>query len=144
MYEKQRDHHRSVSPSALETLGQLRQHGTRLALLTNGNATYQHRKLEQHQLTTFFDCIFIEEEFGVGKPDARMYQAALQNLHLTAGETWMIGDNLWLDVEAPQQLGIFACWFDPHLKGLPHQSPVHPDCIIHTFPEIVQQIERTK
>lgn len=147
VYETQRDYHRQLSPSALETLGRLRQQSIRLALLTNGNATYQRRKLEQHRLISFFDCIFIEEEFGVGKTDTRIYQAALESLHLTAKETWMVGDNLYFDVEVPQRLSIFAFWFDPHNQGLPLQSHIHPDGIIHTLPEIFQHmghLERNK
>lgn len=139
-YEMQREHTRCLAPSALETLGQLRKQGIRLGLLTNDNATYQRRELEQHHLTAFFDCILIEEEFRVGKPDPRIYQEALGQLQIPAHETWIIGDNLWFDVGAPQQLGLFACWFDPDLQGLPHQTQVHPDCIIHTLTALLDEI----
>ena len=49
----------------------------------------------------------------------------------------MIGDNLTLDIAASQQLGIFAIWFDPSHKGLPKESSVHPDRIIHSLPELL-------
>lgn len=139
-YEMLRDRHRSLTPFALETLEQLRQRNIRLALLTNGNATYQRRKLEQHHLAPYFDCILIEEEFGVGKADVRIYQAALEQLYLRANETWMIGDNLSFDIATPQQLGIFTLWFDPQKKGLPVHRNISPDCTLHTLLDLFREM----
>lgn len=144
VYEAQRDHYRCLTPSALETLQKLRQKGVRLALLTNGNATYQRRKIAQYHLAPLFDGILIEEEYGFGKPDPRIYQEALARLCLTAPKTWMVGDNLRFDIEASQQLGIFACWFDPYRQGLSPQTKIHPDRILHTLPEILQGWEDGK
>jgi putative hydrolase of the HAD superfamily len=140
LYELFRERHRLTIPFARETLEQLQKQHIRLALLTNGNATYQRKKLEQHHLASFFECILIEEEFGVGKSDPRIYQAALNQLHLPAQETWMVGDNLFFDVATPQQLGIFTFWFDPLEKGLPPHPLAQPDRIIRTLPELLQEL----
>lgn len=139
-YEILREQHRCLAPFALETLEQLHKQNIRLALLTNGNARYQRHKIERHYLTTFFECILIEEEYGVGKPDPSIYQSALEQLHLVANQAWMVGDHLWFDVGAPQQLGIFALWFDPDQAGLPLDTQVRPDRIIHTLPELLSEI----
>ena len=136
-YEALRDEYLALVPHALETLQTLRAPGKLLGLLTNGNATYQRRKIERHHLASLFDCILIEEEFGVAKPDPRVYLAALEQLGVTPHEAWMVGDNLALDVGAPQQLGIFGIWFDPARRGLPEETPVHPDRIIHALPELL-------
>jgi len=136
-YELLRDEYLAPVPHARETLEVLRARKKRLGLLTNGNATYQRRKIERHHLATFFDCILIEEEFGMAKPDPRIYLAALEQLQITPREAWMVGDNLTLDVGAPQQLGIGGIWFDPARRGLPEESSVHPDQIIHTLPELL-------
>ncbi len=53
------------------------------------------------------------------------------------GETWMIGDNLEWEVEAPQRLGIYAIWMDVHGDGLPEGSTVKPDRIIRSLTELV-------
>jgi len=73
----------------------------------------------------------------VAKPDPRIYLAALEQLQITPREACMVGDNLALDVGAPQQLGIPSIWFDPARRGLPEESSVHPDCIIHSLPELL-------
>lgn len=140
LYEVLRERQQRTSPFALETLNQLQKQHIRLALLTNGNASYQRRKIEQHCLASFFECIFIEGEFGGGKSDTRIYQAALDQLHLPAQATWMVGDNLLFDVAIPQLLGIFTFWFDPFEKGLPSDPPAHPDRIIRTLLEVLQEL----
>jgi len=61
----------------------------------------------------------------------------LEQLQITPREAWMVGDNLTLDVGAPQQLGIGGIWFDPARRGLPEETSVHPDHIIHTLPELL-------
>jgi putative hydrolase of the HAD superfamily len=121
---------------ALETLHSLREQGIRLGLVTNGAASMQRAKIERFGLASFFECIVIEGEFGVGKPDERVYQHALGALGLVPAQAWMVGDNLEWDVGAPQRLGIAGVWVDFAQKGLPASSSVHPDYTIHTLPDV--------
>ena len=121
-------------PGALETLQELRKRDVRLALLTNGSATIQRRRIEKHALPSYFDCILIEGEFGFGKPDRRVYLHALDQLGVIPKEAWMVGDNLEWEVAIPQYLGMFAIWFDFADKGLPASSAVHPDRMIKSLP----------
>jgi putative hydrolase of the HAD superfamily len=124
-------------PGALDTLQRLCGQGIRLALITNGNADLQRRKINRFGLEPYFDYILVEGEFGVGKPDARVYQHVLEQLKVKPNQAWMIGDNLEWDVVAPQRLGIFGVWNDFARKGLPESSTVQPDRIIHTITELV-------
>ena len=72
-YRDRRDDRLSLFPGALDTLAALREAGVRLAMLTNGAATPQRAKIERFALARYFDCIIVEGEFGVGKPEARVY-----------------------------------------------------------------------
>jgi putative hydrolase of the HAD superfamily len=123
-------------PGAIETLAQLRERGTRLGLLTNGDREGQRRKIERFALGLFFDCILIEGELGYGKPDERVYLRALAELKVSPAETVMVGDNLEWDVAAPQRLGIRGIWVDLAGKGLPQDSPVKPFGIISAVTEL--------
>ncbi len=118
-----------VFPGAHEAIDALKAYGVKLALVTNGAAGPQRAKVERFALTHRFDHIQIEGEHGFGKPDERAYLHAMQALGVTAAETWMIGDNLEWEVEAPQRLGIYAIWIDAHGEGLPaefqHQARSH-------------------
>lgn len=124
-------------PGAIETLHYFREQGIRLALVTNGNAQDQRRKINKFELAPLFECIVIEGEFGVGKPDERVYVHVLDQLNVESQEAWMIGDNLEWDVSAAQRVGIFGIWIDHTGQGLPATSPVCPDRIIRSLSELI-------
>ena len=126
-----------VFPGAHDAIDALKAHGVKLALVTNGAAGIQRAKVERFALTHRFDHIQIEGEHGFGKPEERAYRHAMQALGVTAGETWMVGDNLKWEVEVPQRLGIFAIWIDVHGEGLPAGSTVKPDRIIRSLTELL-------
>jgi putative hydrolase of the HAD superfamily len=76
---------------SIEALDHMRGLDIKLALLTNGNASAQQQKIDRFGLTRHFDYILIEGEFGVGKPDARVYHAAMSALGSVPSDTWMVG-----------------------------------------------------
>lgn len=122
---------------AMDALRSFRERGLRLALITNGNAAFQRRKIDKFGLAPFFGCILIEGEFGLGKPDERVYRHALDQLQVIPQDTWMVGDHLEFDVAASQRLGIFSIWVDVAGSGLPESSLVRPDRIIRTLSELI-------
>jgi len=123
-------------PGIRDALSTLRERGVPLALVTNGDVRHQRRKIEQHDLERFFDVIVIEGEFGCGKPDPRVYRAAMDALRSRADETSFVGDNLEWDVAAPQRLGLYAIWVDTARAGLPDGTAVQPHLIVHSLAEL--------
>jgi putative hydrolase of the HAD superfamily len=126
-----------VFPGAHDAIDRLKALGVKLALVTNGAADTQRAKVERFELAHRFDHIQIEGEHGFGKPDEQAYLHAMAALGVTAGETWMIGDNLEWEVVAPQRLGIYAIWMDVHGDGLPEGSTIRPDRIIRSLGELL-------
>jgi putative hydrolase of the HAD superfamily len=126
-YRDIRDESLCLFEGAIETLDHLRSRGATLALLTNGGAAGQRAKIERFGLAPYFDFICIEGEFGWGKPDERVYSAALTALGVAATDAWMAGDNIEWDVAAPMRLGLSGIWVDRHAAGLPSASSVNPD-----------------
>ncbi|MCP3472009.1 HAD family hydrolase [Bradyrhizobium sp. CCGUVB1N3] len=126
-----------VFPGAHEAIDRLKALGVKLALVTNGAADMQRAKVERFELTHRFDHIQIEGEHGFGKPEERAYLHAMDALGVTAGETWMVGDNLEWEVVTPQRLGIYTVWMDVHGEGLPAGSPIRPDRIIRSLTELL-------
>jgi HAD superfamily hydrolase (TIGR01509 family) len=122
-------------PGTEETLAFFTDRGVKLALLTNGNAILQRRKIERFRLNRFFSHFFIEGELGFGKPDPRVFAAALRALAAKTEETWCVGDNLEWDVAGAQACGIFGVWKDTYRRGL-GSSPVKPDRIILELSEL--------
>jgi putative hydrolase of the HAD superfamily len=126
-----------VFPGAHDAIDEFKARGVKLALVTNGAAGPQRAKVERFALAHRFDHIQIEGEHGFGKPEERAYLHAMEALGVTAPETWMVGDNLEWEVEAPQRLGIYAVWIDVHGDGLPTGSTVKPDRIIRSLTELL-------
>jgi putative hydrolase of the HAD superfamily len=124
-------------PGAHETLDDLKERGVKLALVTNGAAAAQRAKVVRFALEHRFDHIQIEGEHGFGKPEEQAYRHALETLGVGAHEAWMVGDNLEWEVVAPQRLGIYAIWYDGYGVGLPADSPIRPDRIIRSLPELL-------
>jgi len=132
-----RDEQMFVFPGAHDAIDALKARGVKLALVTNGAADIQRGKIERFALAHRFDHIQIEGEHGFGKPEERAYRHAMDALGVTAGETWMIGDNLEWEVVVPQRLGIYAIWIDVHGDGLPEGTSVRPDRIIRSLTELL-------
>lgn len=123
-------------PGAIETLQRLKDMDSRLGMLTNGSSEGQRAKIERFSLAPFFDHIQIEGEFGIGKPDARVFQRALEALSVEPTDAWMVGDNLDADIRGAQQVGIHAVWIDARGSGLPDGTTVRPDMTIRSLSDL--------
>ena len=144
-YRDIREEGQQLLPGAIDTLETLKTLDVRLALLTNGSAESQRRKVLRFGLEPYFDYLSIEGEFGCGKPDERVYKGALTALAAEPRDTWMVGDNLEWDVAAPMRLGITGIWFDRHAAGLPisvtaklfADGATKPDRVIRSLTELL-------
>ncbi len=125
------------APGAMETVRELGRRGIGLGLVTNGSAQGQRAKIERFGLERLFDSIVVEGEFGVGKPDPRVFLHALEQLGVAAEDAWMVGDNLQGDVGGAQGVGIYGVWVDWRGTGLPADSQVQPDRIIRAISELI-------
>jgi len=123
-------------PGAIEALTAFRERGLRLGLITNGTSSFQRAKLERHDLERFFEVVLIEGEFGVGKPHASVFHAALRHLDASPEQAWMVGDNLYADVAGAQAIGIPGVWHDYSRAGLGDDPPAVPHRVIHGLDEL--------
>ncbi len=136
-YRAQRRELLAPYPGAMETITAFRDRGVRLALLTNGEAKNQRGSVEKLQLQNYFDCIVIEGEFGVGKPDERVFRHALESTSSTPETAWMVGDSLTADIAPAVELGLHAVWVDEARSGLPADAPTRPDRIVKLISELL-------
>jgi putative hydrolase of the HAD superfamily len=121
---------------AIETLVAVRERGIRTALLTNGEAGNQRRSVERYALEQYFDCIVIEGEFGVGKPDERVFAHALAACGCAPESAWMVGDSLEADIAPAVALGMHAVWVDELGDGLPEGAATQPHRIVRAITEL--------
>jgi phosphoserine phosphatase len=123
-----------VDPQAGAVLDDLsRDH--RLALVTNGAPDVQREKLARASLAHHFGAIVISAELGIGKPDRRIFEAALDALGATADAAVMIGDSLPRDVAGARNAGLRSIWIDRDQARTREEDPV-PDARIRALNEI--------
>jgi len=123
-------------PGALDTVESLRDYGIRLGLITNGDAEGQRAKVRKAGLEPLFDSILVAGEFGVAKPDPRVFLHTLEGLGVASHEAWMVGDNLYADIGGAQGVGIYGIWVDWRGNGLPENAPVVPNRTIQSIVEL--------
>ena len=124
-------------PGALQTLRHFAAAGVPMALVTNGDAAGQRAKIERFDLAGFFRCIVVEEEFGAGKPDERVFRHALAALGADPQHAWMVGDNLRWEIEPCRRLGLHTVWVDVRGHGLPADAPVSPHRTVRAIAELL-------
>jgi HAD superfamily hydrolase (TIGR01549 family) len=112
MAEEQRAwmHGIRTSPDAAAALGRLRQSGLRLCIVSNAQfrADTMRAQLAHLGIDGFFDATVFSSEVGWRKPNARIYEVALERTGLSASEVVFVGDRLREDVHGPGALGIRA------------------------------------
>lgn len=135
-FSSTRDAMTTLFPGALEGLRMLRELDLPLGLITNGDGPGQRAKIERFNLARWFDHIQIEGEMGFGKPEPRAYHHGAQALGAVIADTWIVGDDLEWEVRAPQRLGMTAIWCDGFVQGLPADTDLRPDHMIHTLDQI--------
>jgi putative hydrolase of the HAD superfamily len=94
----------SVNPGTIEVLADLRDGGTRLALLSNAGGDFGSY-FRRGPLGDFFERCYVSGELGLLKPHAEIYQHVLADLNVTPAETVFI-DNRESNVAGAQAVGI--------------------------------------
>lgn len=80
----------------LPTLTELRRRGIAIALVSDTDIDLRPILVRLHMLE-LFDAVVLSMELGAVKPDARMFQRALDALGVTAGQALMVGDSPYDD-----------------------------------------------
>ncbi|MFK0119318.1 HAD family hydrolase [Streptomyces sp. NPDC090994] len=98
-------------PEICTAIQQLADSGWELGVITNGSPDAQRLKLETARLTDYFASVVISGEYGIRKPDAALFQVALDELGVadpTHGV--MTGDCLIADIGGGQRAGLRTVW----------------------------------
>jgi putative hydrolase of the HAD superfamily len=92
-------------PEAVEVLQALRARGHPLAVVSNWDVSLRE-VLERTGLAPLVDAVVISAELGVGKPDPRPFQAALEALGASAQGAAHVGDTYGEDVVGARAAGV--------------------------------------
>ena len=98
---------------AIEVLDFLSQN-YKLHIITNGFAEVQYKKLNNSNISHYFETITNSELAGAKKPNPIIFEHALSVANAQKNESIMIGDCLDADVNGALDFGIEAIFFNPN------------------------------
>ncbi len=91
-----------------------------LVALSNGNAD-----IGLIGIAPYFRASVSARQFGVGKPDARIFHAAAEAAGVLAHEVLHVGDDAALDVLAALDCGMQTVWVNRENQPWPHAAQPH-------------------
>lgn len=106
-----REYHRTdnlwehVEPDVVPTLAALRDRGKRLVVVSNANGRLRHL-FDRVDLTKWFDHVLDSHEWGVEKPNPRLFALALEQARADASTTVHVGDLYHVDVVGARSAGL--------------------------------------
>ena len=115
----------------------------RLAVVTNGVAATQYKRLADSGLDSYMDWIFVSEEAGSQKPQREFFEYCFERMGRRDVENMLIvGDSLTSDIKGGNTAGIDTCWFNPHEQ--PNTAGVHVDYEIRSLKELERLLKETE
>jgi HAD superfamily hydrolase (TIGR01509 family) len=94
-----------VEADVVPALRAFRERGLRLVVVSNANGRLRHL-FDRLDLTQWFDAVLDSHEWGVEKPDPRLFHLALAESGAVAGRTVHVGDLYHVDVAGARQAGL--------------------------------------
>ena len=106
-----------LEPESFSILLYLKSQGYKVGLITNGKEIKQWEKLVRLGMYPFFDDVVTSESVGVEKPDAEIFNIAMERLGVTAGTSLMIGNNFDVDIMGACNAGMQSMLINSELTG---------------------------
>ena len=100
-----------------------------LVSLSNGNAD-----LARVGIAKYFRAAVSAREFGIGKPDARIFVAAAEAAGVAPEHVLHVGDDATLDVVGALNAGMQAAWLNRAGHAWPHEQ--QPDVAVRSLSEL--------
>lgn len=98
---------------ATVTLARLRTAGFQTGIITNGIEQLQLGKIRQLDLQQQVDHVTVSAQARAHKPNAAVFELALERAAVDAHHAWQIGDHATNDVAGAIRAGMSGVFFDP-------------------------------
>jgi putative hydrolase of the HAD superfamily len=119
-------------PNLHAALTRLQALGLRLGIITNGGHIFQMRTVAALGIEPYFAAILTSEGEQLKKPDARLFQRALERLEVPATAAVFVGDHPLVDVGGARDAGLRAIWKRDPFWG----PPAYADGVIDDLSEL--------
>lgn len=94
-----------VEPDVVPALESLRTRGLRIVVVSNANGRLRHL-FDRLDLSRWFDVVLDSHEWGVEKPDPRLFEVALERSGASRERTVHVGDLYHVDVSGARRAGL--------------------------------------
>jgi putative hydrolase of the HAD superfamily len=94
-----------------------------IGIVTNGPTEVQRAKLELLGIDHLVDFVLVSEEFGVAKPDPRIFREALRLAGVGPDAAVFVGDSAEFDIAGAQAAGIPTVWVNRHQRRWTEPGP---------------------
>ena len=121
-----------------DVLADLHSSGRRLILATSASISDESQirgALARAELDSYFSRIYCFKNTQLPKGEA-FYRHILNDLGIPASDVLMVGDSFEKDVQIPNEVGIFAVWFNPgsdEIRNDQLHTTVHSMYDLRTF-----------
>lgn len=107
-----------------------------LFLVTNGPSAHQHREIEVTHVAPYFERLFVCDDFGLRKPDPKIFDMIGQAAGVSPHEMLIVGDFWQADIEVPRKLGWRTAWVvrDDEKRAL--AEPGRADAVVRDVSEV--------
>ena len=118
-----------VCPHIREVLGVLREKGIRTGVISNIGWTGAALSRRIHTLLPghAFECILASSDYGIRKPDGRLFQVALVRAELRPEQVWFCGNTWDKDIEGARAAGMKAVFYQGPGEGRGGNVPQFPE-----------------
>ncbi len=123
-------------PYVREVITQLKQRGTKLAIVTNKEGRHTQTLVKYHQLDQVMDLVISGDTLPTKKPDPAGIEFCLNQFGVQANEALFIGDSS-IDAATAKNAGV-QVWLLPYGYNLGQPvADCHPDRLIDDFRALI-------
>jgi putative hydrolase of the HAD superfamily len=124
----------SCRPVVRDGLVELRSHGWKIGIVTNGSGDIQRAKIRAAALAELVDGVAISGDAGVRKPDSALFRLAAARCGAVVEQAVMTGDDPENDIGGGRQAGLRTIW----LRGRAWPTGLRPPD--HTVDDVIDAI----
>ncbi|MGB9033265.1 MAG: HAD family hydrolase [Paeniglutamicibacter sp.] len=128
----------NLDTATANALKNAREHGWKIAVVTNGTTAQQSLKIRTAGLESYVDAVVISESEGVKKPDPEIFRIAAGRLGLELTGGWMVGDHPTADIAGGKAAGLETGWVS---RGkIWADSSMIPNLAADTAAEVIEAV----
>lgn len=90
----------------------------KLGIISNGDFNQQYFKLVKLGINNLFTCIITASEYGIAKPNIKLFEKACNKVKLLPENCYYIGDDLETDILPSNKIGMHGIWLNRELEPL--------------------------